>query len=380
MIEKMYLSQLEKQYKAHLRNVIDDCTFEPIVLRGGKTKPKNAVELHKLIAAFKAKEKSTSQPGWQIEWENWFSKKLGHQIWPSSITVPSVTDFLFLIDKQHHCTLFKRRLDQLMRWNTGIRPFITERPQLVVELDNDWDSITTVIDYLLNNDVTGHYVRSIPVPVHTKFIQHHKNTILGILKLLKPDKFCADKMDFELALGLHKKPYLFSCRFLDLSLAAKYCSGLDIVGIATETLKGLDWEFRHVILVENETNLFLLPEIKNTIAICSSGKALHLLKESSFFNTVSLYYWGDLDEEGFKMLNDIKYYYPHTKSIFMDEATITYHKKEIASQPNTYKATMLNNLNNDEAAAFNMLAPNGRIEQEKLEQQFVINNLRHIIP
>jgi hypothetical protein len=69
----------------------------------------------------------------------------------------------------------------------------------------------------------------------------------------------------------------------------------------------VQWDIRRVILVENETNLYLLPAMPFTLAVFSSGKALHLLGEIGLFGALALYYWGDLDEEGFIMLN-----YDHT--------------------------------------------------------------------
>lgn len=375
MIEKIYLSQLDKHYKEHLRRVISGSDFEPFILRGGKDKPETSVQLHKMIIEFQNKEKSDNKPGWEIEWENWSSKKLGKQKWPSKIVVSSEIDLLFLANKELHCGSFKGIVSKLLKWKPEIKQFIYRKPDLVSEFEKQWDGIISVVDHLLVRDVSGQYIRSLAVPVHTKFIQQHKGIILSILKQLNPERFNPEEVDFEKALKLSKKPFLFSCRFLDRSIAKKYCSGMETIGISSEELKNLKWEIKNVLLVENETNLFLLPDIENTMAICSSGKALHLLKDSSFFQMVKLFYWGDLDEEGFKMLNDIRSYYPEVESLFMDEETVLYHRCEVASQSTAYRTTKLQHLRPEEIAAFNRLAPNGRIEQEKLEQRYVFDKL-----
>jgi hypothetical protein len=56
-MEQSYFSQLDKQYKQYLQNLVFGKIFEAIVLRGGKNKPATSVELHKQIALFQKNEK-----------------------------------------------------------------------------------------------------------------------------------------------------------------------------------------------------------------------------------------------------------------------------------------------------------------------------------
>lgn len=85
-----------------------------------------------------------------------------------------------------------------------------------------------------------------------------------------------------------------------------------------------------------------------------------------------LYYWGDLDEEGFKMLNDFRALYPHAESRYMDTPCIMHHIQYLDIQPKFYRKDNLDLLTEEESAAFALLVQkNGRLEQEKILQSFV---------
>jgi hypothetical protein len=286
---------------------------------------------------------------------------------------------LFLTGQQKHSDTFKELLKSLLEWNPALSSLIHQRPEIIHDHKDDWKILQAVTDYLLANDTTDLYIRSIPVPAHTKFIQQKKTLLLALLKAIQPGKYPDEHTDLEYALGVKRKPFLFPMRFLDRSLAEKYISGIEYFAIPAEALRNKDWAVTRIILVENETNLYLLPPMPKTLAIFSSGKALHLLKNIDLFLKVKTYYWGDLDEEGFKMLNDARTYYTHIESLFMNQETVDKHIREMHPQPQVYKHLPLNNLSKDECLAYDHLAScNGRIEQEHLLQDYVLTRLMHM--
>jgi hypothetical protein len=61
----------------------------------------------------------------------------------------------------------------------------------------------------------------------------------------------------------------------------------------------------------------------------------------------------------------------------MDQFTVSFHKAEMTDQPSVYKHKIMDNLRSEELEAFEMLAlSNGRIEQERLQQEYVANILK----
>lgn len=82
-------------------------------------------------------------------------------------------------------------------------------------------------------------------------------------------------------------------------------------------------------------------------------------------------YWGDLDEDGYLILDNMRGYYPHVECVLMDEATVAFHPSEMREGPFQGKRTDLR-LHADEAAGYRLLIERGgRIEQEQLQQAYV---------
>lgn len=379
MLDKTYLSQLEKNYNNYLQQLIDEKEFTPIVLRNGLKKPDTWDVLEQSVQCFQRYEKKEGNHGWSIHWENWSSKKLGKQRWPSSIVVASEIDYLMLLKKVNEVSRFKDQLRVLTDWNPAIRTWLSARPSKVLELGNDWKGICSVIDYLHKNELSVHYLRSLPVPVHTKFIGRYQTTILSLLKHLHPHICKQGTNSLEASLGLRQKPFLFPVRWLDNTLQQRHLPHMEIIGLSQESLQHLDWPIEEVWVVENETTLFMLPQRPKAIAICSEGYALTGLGDIPMLHRANLHYWSDMDEDGFNMLNMFRVQYPHAKSLFMDERSLHAHEQEAERLPEKYKRQAPVHLTQTELNTYNhLLSIQGRIEQEKLKLSYVLEVISEI--
>jgi len=371
MIDKSYRLQLHRAYKILLRKIIREEPFYPIQLRGGRNKPTTTTELHTITESFLRFEKKEGRPGWLIEWEPWQSRKLGNQRWPVSVSVQTEADLLFILDKSEELALFRLQLQQLLQWNHHIAGWLAAQPMAVLEWRSRWKNICAVLDYLLQHDVANYYIRSIPVPVHTKFIEQNESVFLSLLKHFQPGRFADNPISLQQALNLRQKPPLYPIRWLDPSLANLNTAGIEILALTPDTLRNVSWTIDEIWLVENETNLLLLPPRKNALAVFSKGYALHALKEIPILNRARLFYWGDLDEDGFIMLDQFRKYYPHARSIFMDKETIFFHRHEMDRVPFRLNRSNLELLPYEAEAYQFLLTHQGRIEQEKLQQDYM---------
>lgn len=378
-IVELYLAQLKKQYPIYLSRLVLGEQFHPITLRGGKSKPDNAVDLHNAIKHFQKLERSNETSGWKVEWEDWSSKRLGKQRWPKHVQIISEVDFLFLLDKQQEVEKFRHQLHKLLEWQPLLRQWIAVRPFLILEHMDSWSGIEKAVDYFLANNVEGDYLRALPIQVHTKFIEGLKNVIYSILRFLEPKRFGDAKKDFEDALGLRRKPYFFRVRWLDKAKAIELTSGMEILALPYDLLRQQQWNIERVIMVENETNLYLIPKATSTLAIFTSGKALHLLNEIRFLEQAEIFYWGDMDEDGFEMLHSIRDYYPNVKSIFMDYHTVEEHKKELDEKRFRKDRKILTLLPSEQAAYEYLAGSDQWLEQEKLRQSFLQCELKKVL-
>lgn len=368
-----FIQQLEKKYVDFLKNRICENQFEQIILRGGKNKPDNSIDLHNAIKMFLKFEKSENKKGWDIEWEEWISKKIGKQRWPAKVIVNSAEDFLFLIQKEKEILVFNQILTDLKKWRPGITGWLVKYPEVLLRHIDNWVGLCAVVDYLLSNDVTTYYIRNLPVPVHTKFIEENEGIILSLLQHFNSENGDIDYTSLVHAVGLKRKPVLFAIRWLDEELAYQNTQGMEVLGITPENLRNRNWEITELWMVENETALFMLPKRKHSLAICSRGKALELLRDITWLNNVKLYYWGDMDEDGYAMLRQCRKLYPHTVSVLMDINALQFHGAEIRKQPTKYRYPNLSELTLSEANALEKLFEiNGRLEQESLSHEYII--------
>lgn len=369
--ENPYLDQLNRKYMLYLGSLITGEEFFPLRLRGGTGKPADTKQLHESTNDFLQFEKKEGRPGWIVEWENWTSKKFGVQQWPSSISIEKEEDYLYILNKQEEVLQFRQLLQDLLHWQPSIRSWLAGRPQKVLELSGQWEHLRAVVDHVIQNDLSSYYLRSIPVPVHTKFIKQYETVLLSLLKQIAPDRFPVELNDISIALGVKHKPVLYPVRWLDPVPAEKYTAGIINLAVSSEDLKKMDPEIAEVWLVENETNLYLLQQRKNALGLMSRGNALHMLSGVPFFNKARLLYWGDLDEAGFLLLHQLRKLYPSLESILMDEETLMFHQKDMRSI-DTGNIKMELNLTGTEFAAYDHLRRSkGRIEQEQLDQAFI---------
>ncbi len=389
MVEQLFMEQLQRRYTSYLKGVISGEPFVPIVYARKIILPDTtAAAMDIFMPACLKHEKKERQPGWTIDWKikPHKPKIFPRQKWPVKFTVTTEADYLYLLKKEKEVTGFKQQLQELLNWRSDITAWLAAKPERVLGLKPVWKEIRPVIDYILaEKDLSSYYLTTLNVPVHTKFIKTYSSPILSLLKHLDPLRFPKEINDIEEALGVKKAPYLRPVRWLDSSLADQYTEKIKILGLTRETLSTIDWKVSELWLVENKDNLHLLPDRKNALAIFGEGRGV---LEADFIPTAyrhkRLFYWGDLDTEGFYILHLLKKQYPHTQSVLMDEATVVFHQHKI-NIVKSHNRPVLDELNTTETVAYQLLTAQsplpalaGRIEQQQLEQQYVQTYLQQI--
>lgn len=389
MIEQLFIDQLQRKYTLYLKGVILGEPFVPIVYSKKIILPDTtAASMDIFMPACLKHEKRAGQAGWTIDWKvkSHKPKIFPRQKWPVKFVVTTETDYLYLLKKEKEVASFKKQLQELLTWNNAISAWLAAKPDRVLGLKHVWKGVCSVVDYVLSEkDLSSYYLTTLNVPVHTKFIKENSSSILSLLKHLDPLRFPKEVNDIEEALGVKKAPYLRPVRWLDSSLADQYTEKIKILGLTRETLSAIDWDVSEIWLVENKDNLYLLPDRKNALAIFGEGRGV---LETGFiparYQHKQLFYWGDLDAEGFYILHLLRKLYPHTQSVLMDVATVSFHQQKMNIVKSNNRQ-LLGELSSAETAAYQLLTSQsqqpalaGRIEQQQLEQQYVQTYLQQI--
>ncbi len=131
-----------------------------------------------------------------------------------------------------------------------------------------------------------------------------------------------------------------------------------------------------IFIIENKITFLSFFEIEDSIAIFGSGYKVSALKDAKWLQEKEIYYWGDIDLDGFAILSQLRSYFPNAKSFLMNEETIEKFKDlSVEYIPkNVYRE--LENLILEEKRVYKRLqndfyGKNFRLEQERLPFSYV---------
>ena len=235
--------------------------------------------------------------------------------------------------------------------------------------DRDWSMLLSVIDWLVENPEVERYVRQLPIRgIDTKWIEKHRglvNTLYGAI---------ANKKSLE----FQKAPHQMRVRFLDTTLAPE---GIDDISLSPEALNGYSKRPRTVLVCENLVSVMALPEMPHTIAIFGEGYGVGSLAKVTWLDEVSFLYWGDLDTNGFAILNQLRHYHPHARSIMMDTTTLLKYRdlSVIEASPNLGTFELLSATEQEAFQSLNTKEGFLRLEQERIEWSYALEKIKEAV-
>lgn len=135
--------------------------------------------------------------------------------------------------------------------------------------------------------------------------------------------------------------------------------------------------FDSVLIIENEQCLHLLPPLPDVLIILGAGNHLSWLADQGW-QSKKLYYWGDIDTWGLKILADAKRMQSHIRPVMMDWQTLQAHRHLAVAEPKSVMQIPIG-LAADELYLFDYLSEHGlRLEQEFISVAWVYQALNQI--
>jgi hypothetical protein len=144
------------------------------------------------------------------------------------------------------------------------------------------------------------------------------------------------------------------------------------LSLPAEAIAKLPAQLGRVFIVENKVNLLTLPPSPRAMALGGLGNAVTQLSEISWLHHADIYYWGDLDVEGFEILARLRRHFPLVKSLLMDKTT--WRDFQSLSIPgNVIDRDLPERLTTEERHLCQQLAESQRrLEQERIPQRAVV--------
>lgn len=133
----------------------------------------------------------------------------------------------------------------------------------------------------------------------------------------------------------------------------------------------------HILLIENDRCLHMLPPMPDTIAVLGSGLDLVWLR-AEWLRQRRLGYWGDMDTWGLHMLALARKFQPDLEPLLMERRLFDRFSPALSvSEPIKAGSEPPDGLTGDEQVFYQHLLglPKGRIEQEFLPQDIVAGTL-----
>jgi len=185
-------------------------------------------------------------------------RKHGVQTVIKEISFDNEAQLIGYLNKQEEYASFTSNVAKILQHYPVLKTWMSNNTSSILEYELDWDSLLAVVSYFVSNASPGIFIREIPVPVHTKFIEQHKAVLYELLNEVLPPAAIQQQYSgvsqFELRFGLKIIPARIRIRLLDATFARYYNNGMTDIEAPVDELANLEWPLQKVIVLENKKN------------------------------------------------------------------------------------------------------------------------------
>jgi hypothetical protein len=384
MIDPAQILQKSKQkYPNFLSSLVTGVDFSPIIFPVGSL-PKEYNDLRDAIKRLNDGSKDILGYGYTIQTEIRTIRAYGKKTLPTSIVIDTEQDYLRLLERTKEVRQFKLNIELIWQEMPELYDWIYNNPQKVIEYSDRWQGLLKVCDYFKEHPYPNLYIRELPIRVHTKFIEQNKGILRELLETIIPGDILMpvdDEKDrkFEKRFSLKYPEPIIRMRLMDESLKNKYKFPATDISLPLSEFSQLTFDVHPCFITENLMNFLTLPVLKNSIAIFGKGYALSSLKAAKWLLPCPIFYWGDMDVDGFKILSQLRSYFPQVRSIMMDMETYQAFQEFAVSIESQITETPAH-LTESEKNLYTYLSSNQkRLEQERITQEYANQNLQKLI-
>lgn len=367
----------ENLYPAFLAAWLEGVPFFPCEIRCDKRPEGSQAEAAAAVQRLRAESKEVKRCGYTIQWEDRNSRQYGRNLFPKRIVVESEDDLLGWIGKQRDFRRFTSAVARIRSRLPELDQWIAANTDTLVRASDDIDGLIDVTLWLRDHPRPNQFPRELPLQVDTKFIERYQSILRSWFDIvLPPAAIRADEDHFERRYGLRYLEPQLLIRFLDPAVQLATGVPWSQCSVGLHDLARTPIPAQRVLVVENKTNLLTLPPLRDAVALGGLGYGVTDLRYVEWLHDRGVFYWGDIDLDGFHILARLRMHFPQVQSLMMDEAFAQRLPSDIRDRATSRSLIAPLHLREPERAMYERCQrENLRIEQERIPQSLVRKEL-----
>lgn len=308
---------------------------------------------------------SSGRPLWHIDEKGKNTKSFGRQTLPVRVFIDSPKDAFALLSMNREKREFLSRLKEVDERNGALKDwFIHYYPR--IRSEGFYPLFFPIADFFKKQEEKGGYLRELSIPgVDTKFLEKHAFLVRTLWNALFPENQVDSNEEMKEKLFIKEVPTPAICaRSLDDTML--FC-GVRKFFLSNDEVARFNPPHRRIFITENKVNGYTFPHAKDSLILFGMGYGvLELARQAKWLEEKEVYYWGDLDSDGFNILSALRHILPHVHSFLMDRETLlAYVDRNIRDTGNT--TVIPDRLTVSEKMAWKEVHDHGwRLEQERI--------------
>lgn len=320
----------------------------------------------------KAPKASGGHSLWHAEEKRKQTASFGKQLMPVRVFIDTPEDAMALLG------LTKKKKEFL----AGLSAVESQMPSLRdwyltyfgrISAEDFFPMALSIARFMLEQDEREGYLREMAIPgVDTKFLENHNFLVRTLWNALFPENTAESSDELWEKLFVQKVPTPSICvRSLDEHLRF---AGVRKLFLSQDDIADFQPPHRRIFITENKVNGYTFPDAEDSLILFGMGYGvLEMAEYAPWLADKEIYYWGDLDHDGFNILSNLRKVLPEMKihSFLMDKETLlAYVDPKVKDTGNT--TTIPDYLTVSEKMAWKLIHDNGwRLEQERIPHEEV---------
>jgi hypothetical protein len=315
---------------------------------------------------------------YHIEWKEINHRTLGKNRVPAAVIFDTPELLAGFLSRKNELQLFLRLRGTLERADSRLTPWADRYPFELLSIGDELERLIHLWRWMVENPKPHIYLRQIDLKgIDTKFTEKYKGILDRWLELTlfeSLEKTVSGSRNFEEKYGFNRKPEMIRFRFLDPQLYWHGCSDFTLPAVDFCSIySGKEDQpipVEQVIVIENDITALAFPPVRKGMVVFGRGYHFEHWQSADWLKRVSLWYWGDLDTHGFRILDQFRSLFPHTRSLLMDRKTLM-NSESSWGRENQPSSVDLSNLTTEEKDLYDDLRFNRIRENLRLEQEFI---------